>query len=286
MKLFQKNGKLLVSATHRKTGTEIETEIIGEFCHNMTDGTKTYWLKPIKPIEIKGIVDDILSINCGEKEYRETQLFFSQKREEERREIISKNESFFGKVDAFIKSKTWKKVRKKLDEAADMNDEYLYREYKKEADRIIKKISDSIVIPSTKYNCALGWCGKEFALKVLMEAYCEKNKLEYFSFDELSYCNDNILREKIQFEIIKKHRHVEPRGGENGVDGYIDIEMKHENGSIVRVVYRDVFDFGTYGYPKRVEGTDDVFKEETWSQEEKDAIYYIEKNIARWPLRM
>ena len=34
------------------------------------------------------------------------------------------------------------------------------------------------------------------------------------------------------------------------------------------MVNRDVFDFGTYSYPKRLEGTDNMFKWETWTEEE------------------
>lgn len=70
--------------------------------------------------------------------------------------------------------------------------------------------------------------------------------------------------------IIKEYKNILPRGGEGGVDGYHDYDLEIE-GEVVRMVNRDVFDFGCYSYPKHVEGTDAVFKQEEWTDAEKHA---------------
>ena len=60
---------------------------------------------------------------------------------------------------------------------------------------------------------------------------------------------------KNDWQRIKTYKKVLPRGGENGVDGYIDADYKNTaTGEVIRYVYRDVFDFGIYGYPKHAEG--------------------------------
>ncbi|MFS0643744.1 hypothetical protein [Siminovitchia sp. 179-K 8D1 HS] len=50
----------------------------------------------------------------------------------------------------------------------------------------------------------------------------------------------------------------------------MDVEvLDNDSGKSVRFFVRDVFDFGVYNYPKRVNGTDDVFNRENWTSEEK-----------------
>jgi hypothetical protein len=71
--------------------------------------------------------------------------------------------------------------------------------------------------------------------------------------------------------IYQVYDEVQPKGGEDGVDGYFDAAICIED-VISRVVIRDVFDFGCYGYPKRVEGTQDVFNQNVWTQPELMAV--------------
>jgi len=75
---------------------------------------------------------------------------------------------------------------------------------------------------------------------------------------------------------IKIYKEQMPKGGENGRDGWIDADYKlEETGEIVRFISRDVFDFGTYCFPKRCGGNRDlVFNQENWSE--------TEKSIERW----
>ena len=86
---------------------------------------------------------------------------------------------------------------------------------------------------------------------------------------EIEAEESRIREEKGQWEIIKVHKSVSPQGGECGRDGYFDAEYKSLAGDVVRMVSRNVFDFGCYSYPKRVEGTNEVFKAENWTEAEK-----------------
>lgn len=85
--------------------------------------------------------------------------------------------------------------------------------------------------------------------------------------------------ERNQYSIIKTYRHVTPSGGEFGADGYYDVDiMNNKTSRVVRMVSRDVFDFGVYNHPKRYEGTDGVFDRNKWTNEEKDVSKWLAKN--------
>ena len=77
------------------------------------------------------------------------------------------------------------------------------------------------------------------------------------------------------WKIVKEYEHINPYGRENGRDGYIDADYQNENGVIVRMVSRDVFDFGCYSYPKRVEGTEDIFSNDIMTEEEKSLCKWL-----------
>lgn len=74
--------------------------------------------------------------------------------------------------------------------------------------------------------------------------------------------------------IVAVYKEVKPRGGEEGADGYHDFDLAI-NGTVVRMVQRDVFDVGCYSYPKRVEGTRAVLVEDSWTDTEKNAARWI-----------
>lgn len=74
---------------------------------------------------------------------------------------------------------------------------------------------------------------------------------------------------KKEWEIMKVYKKIYPSGGENGIDGYIDAEYISKSGNIIRMVSRDVLDFGCYSYPKRLEGNKDIFNRELWTESEK-----------------
>lgn len=63
-------------------------------------------------------------------------------------------------------------------------------------------------------------------------------------------------KRKKKWREIRRYSFVQPSGGENGKDGYLDADYESQDGAVVRMVSRDVFDFGCYSYPKTTEGTD------------------------------
>lgn len=84
-------------------------------------------------------------------------------------------------------------------------------------------------------------------------------------------------RLRAQWERTKTHRYTRPSGGEQGRDGYMDAEYRSQNGATVRMVSCDVFDFGCYSYPKRVEGTDGVMDRTDWTEDEKSLAQWLSK---------
>ena len=79
-----------------------------------------------------------------------------------------------------------------------------------------------------------------------------------------------------KFTRIKTYKNIKPWGDETkGQDGYIDADYKSDIGEVIRFVWRNVFDFGTYGYPKRFEGTDDVFSLDKWTDQEKVLNHWL-----------
>lgn len=107
-----------------------------------------------------------------------------------------------------------------------------------------------------------------------------RNKLkEYISEAEKLYFemqNEGNEKKRIEekrkqdWEIKEIYKKVEAKGGENGQDGYVDADYYSPVHGIIRMVNRDVFDFGCYSYPKRLEGTDNVLNCSEWSIAEKD----------------
>lgn len=83
--------------------------------------------------------------------------------------------------------------------------------------------------------------------------------------------------ERKKYTIKDVYKNISPTGGEKGVDGYFDALIEKQNSQALRVVARNVFDFGYYTYPKRVEGTDEVISRENWTEEEKDACNWLSK---------
>jgi len=78
-----------------------------------------------------------------------------------------------------------------------------------------------------------------------------------------------------QFKVSKVYKHINPSGGEeNGQDGYYDADITDDSNTI-RFVAKNVFDFGFFTYPKRVEGTDNVFNRESWTDQEKKVSEWL-----------
>lgn len=83
-------------------------------------------------------------------------------------------------------------------------------------------------------------------------------------------------KQRSEWNISRIFENIFPSGGEDGIDGYIDAEYTSENGETIRMVNRDVFDFGCYSYPKRLEGKD-IFNRELWTESEKQLSIWLSK---------
>lgn len=106
-----------------------------------------------------------------------------------------------------------------------------------------------------------------FSLDQMCKKYAEEEHNKKVEFN----------KQKSQWKITKTYKSIYPKGGENGVDGYIDAEYISENGETIRMVNRDIFDFGCYSYPKRLEGTKDIFNRELWNESEKQLSIWLSK---------
>lgn len=84
-------------------------------------------------------------------------------------------------------------------------------------------------------------------------------------------------RRKAVFEIVEVHELVQPKGGEDGIDGYADITLKHrDSGVLVRMIARNMFDVGWWAFPKRVEGTESSIGDgRDWSEVERAAVDWM-----------
>lgn len=82
--------------------------------------------------------------------------------------------------------------------------------------------------------------------------------------------------EKERWEVIEVLKDIKPSGGEMGSDGYYDaIYRQKSTGGECRMVSRDIFDFGLFSYPKRMEGSKDIFNEEKLTEAEKSLRNWI-----------
>lgn len=78
------------------------------------------------------------------------------------------------------------------------------------------------------------------------------------------------LKRRAKYEIVKEHAHIKPRGGEMGIDGYIDAEYRNtETGEVTRFISKDVFDFGCFHFPYRIAGEGKALEPESWTEEER-----------------
>ena len=114
------------------------------------------------------------------------------------------------------------------------------------------------------------------ALKVLYAEYVKEEEIKKAEYEE----------QKKAWTISHVFKKVMPSGGEYGKDGYIDAEYISQDGKhIIRMVNRDVFDFGCYAYPKRVEG-EDVFCRDGWTKEEIELAKWLKKYSEFRKIRM
>ena len=143
---------------------------------------------------------------------------------------------------ACIKDEVWGKWRNR-----DLNDEYFYKfTFTSEYQERFRKIFEN-------------WL--EIFEKALKEMEIEEENRKRLKQER-----------KNNYNVVKIFKITYPKGGENGTDGYADVLIRNNKTHLeTRMVARNVFDFGFYVYPKRIEGINGVFNEEIWNSEEKEA---------------
>lgn len=81
-------------------------------------------------------------------------------------------------------------------------------------------------------------------------------------------------RERAQFAVVEEHAPTVARGIDR--DGYADVSLREsESGRVVRVIARDVCDYGFYAHPSRLTGTEDIFHPQSWSELERRACWWM-----------
>ena len=93
---------------------------------------------------------------------------------------------------------------------------------------------------------------------------------------------------KALYTEIKVYTHINPKGGEeDGIDGFHDAEYRNiASDEVIRMVTRDVFDFGVYSFPKHVGDTKAVFDRESWSASEIKLADWLHEFGPFYGLRM
>lgn len=86
-------------------------------------------------------------------------------------------------------------------------------------------------------------------------------------------------RDQAEYQVVATHTLQMPKGGEDGADGYADLTLVHTaTHQPYRLIARNVFDFGFYTYPQRLEGQDAMFDRTQWTDDEQAACQWL----GRW----
>jgi|GEM_PF-5305017 len=157
--------------------------------------------------------------------------------------------------------------------------------------RLIEKTSPFLVEAKKKrllWECIDDFCTKKYGIRCYKALSGHSDKEEYITLtfpyqivnleEEIAH---QLNRKRIltTYEIGKFYVSQAPRGGENGKDGYYKFDVIDKtDGKTYIFVWRDVFDFGTWGFPFR-DGID-PFKEETWSEKEKEIYQFVRSQFS------
>lgn len=94
-------------------------------------------------------------------------------------------------------------------------------------------------------------------------------------------------KESNKWKLYKMYKEIKPTGGEDGTNGYIDAEYISKNGTVVRMISVDIFDVGSYSFPQRLQGTDNVLSMyNDYTEDEKDLAKWLREYGAFRGVRM
>ena len=157
--------------------------------------------------------------------------------------------------------------------------------------RLIEKTSPFLVEAKKKkllWECIDDFCTKKYGIRCYKALSGHPDKEEYITLTlpyQIVTLEEEIahqLKHKrilATYELGKFYVSQAPRGGENGKDGYYKFDVIDKtDGKTYIFVWRDVFDFGTWGFPFR-DGID-PFKEETWSEKEREIYQFVRRQFS------
>ena len=157
--------------------------------------------------------------------------------------------------------------------------------------RLIEKTSPFLVEAKKKkllWECIDDFCTKKYGIRCYktFSGYSDKEEHITLTFPyQIVNLEEEIahqLKHKrilATYELGKFYVSQAPRGGENGKDGYYKFDVIDKtDGKTYIFVWRDVFDFGTWGFPFR-DGID-PFKEETWSEKEREIYQFVRRQFS------
>lgn len=152
--------------------------------------------------------------------------------------------------------------------------------------RLIEKTSPFLVEAKKKkllWECIDDFCTKKYGIRCYKTFSGHSDKEEYITLtfpyqivnlDEEIAHQLKCKRILATYELGKFYVSQAPRGGENGKDGYYKFDVIDKtDGKTYIFVWRDVFDFGAWGFPFR-DGIDPL-KEETWSEKEREICQFV-----------
>lgn len=127
------------------------------------------------------------------------------------------------------------------------------------------------------------WCGisreqaAEQVYKQLAEIKQQREKEEQAAKDA-EKSREEMEKLAATFEVVKTHAVQQARGGEDGIDGFADLTIRRvSDGEQIRVIEKNIFDFGHYGYPHNRGGTNAALDRSEWADLEKEAVAWVEK---------
>ena len=269
--VFENSKAFLLLQSSRVNDGELSKVQIKDVFSGYRDHTKhdAIFLKEEK-INVQGKVAQISRVAITSDMANKLKKFKKEQIEKERLAVISANPHFVAIVDSFLGSMQHQKYVAEMKKwQKEMDEEKWSIPHKKNEELKEKWITSRIDRGQTLF-----WTPRlpteDKHLEILVEYYFQQKGLNGKRLWQLNADLIKRMETLKKFSIKEVHEEVLAQGR----DKYVDITLSVEGGEDVRVVYRDVFDFGAYGYPKRLEGKD-ALKKDLYTKDEIGAIEYI-----------
>ena len=273
--VFENNKAfLLLQSDKVNNGEQLKVQIKDVFSGYRDKGKHDAIFLKEQKVNVQGKITRISRVLISPDMANEFKKFKKEQIEKERLAVISANPHFIAIVDSFLESMQHQKYVAEMNKWQKKMNEDKWRVYYEENEKLREEMISQKVDRSQTLFYTPHLESEDKQLEILVEHYFQQKGLNGKRLWQLNADLIKRMETLKKFSIKEIHEKVLPYGGENGVDGYIDVTLSVEGGEDVRVVYRDVFDFGEYGYPKRLEGKN-AFRKDLYTKDEIGAIDYI-----------